>query len=576
MISIGRRGEWLLHCHGGCSTDDILASIGLQMRDLFADDGQPVDQVYEYVDAYGGYMFEVVRTPDKSFYQRRRSGLGEFEFGRGGIDPVLYRLNEVQKANSEGRRIFIVEGEKDVETLRGLGFVATTNPGGANSWKDSLHSTPMRGGHAVVIADQDAAGDEWKNKVERSLRPICQSLVILRLPNPQSIKGFDISDWVANGGDRDKLISLVQAESAHATHDARSQGSMMNMHHDMVPLWGFDDPSPLPWLVEGIIPEGYVSILAADGGVGKSYIALYMAIQLALGQSVLGLRVRRSRVLIVDVELDEDELKRRTLRVLRGIGVDVDDSRLPGQLFYHQPEGAITDVAVASKIEQLIELHDIGFVLLDSLTVAMSADASSQHDVVDIMRRIKGWGTVLAIDHVSNRMAEGNAAFARPFGSTFKRNMARCVLSLAKVDGGGRIMRSNKNNFGGDQKVLTYVLHFDEDKDRVIFEAVDMLDERMIGAANHMRAHEITLLAIRSIHSESESGVGHAQVVAWRAENDQETIAIGTVRNHFTQLKAEGSIEVRDGLAFPTQEFSAANGQTHDSLHSRSLEIVTA
>jgi KaiC/GvpD/RAD55 family RecA-like ATPase len=330
---------------------------------------------------------------------------------------------------------------------------------------------------------------------------------------------------------------------------SRSQGAMNIVNRDLVPLWGFDDPSPLPWMIEGIIPQGYVTILAADGGVGKSYIALFMAIQLALGQSVLDLRSRRTRVLIVDVELDEDEIKRRMLRILRGLDVNIDDGRLSQQIFYHQPEGPITDGSVASKIEEIIQFYDIGFVVLDSLTVAISADASSQHEVVDVMRRLKNWGTVLAIDHVSNRIAEGNAAYARPFGSTFKRNMARGVLSLAKVDGGGRIMRSNKNNFGGDQRVLTYVVHFDEEDDIVTFEAVDVLDERMIGAANHMRAHEITLLAIRSILANSDNGVSHGQVIEWRTQNDQDEIAIGTVRNHFTQLKGEGLIKVQNGLA---------------------------
>ena len=31
----GRDGKILLHCHGGCQTEDILSAMGLTMKDLF-------------------------------------------------------------------------------------------------------------------------------------------------------------------------------------------------------------------------------------------------------------------------------------------------------------------------------------------------------------------------------------------------------------------------------------------------------------------------------------------------------------------------------------------------------------
>lgn len=34
-LSIGAEGRALLHCHAGCATPDVLAALGLGMRDLF-------------------------------------------------------------------------------------------------------------------------------------------------------------------------------------------------------------------------------------------------------------------------------------------------------------------------------------------------------------------------------------------------------------------------------------------------------------------------------------------------------------------------------------------------------------
>jgi hypothetical protein len=51
---------------------------------------------------------------------------------------VLYRLPELLAARQKKPNITVLvpEGEKDVESARELGFVATCNPFGALKWKD--------------------------------------------------------------------------------------------------------------------------------------------------------------------------------------------------------------------------------------------------------------------------------------------------------------------------------------------------------------------------------------------------------------------------------------------------------
>ena len=64
------------------------------------------------------------------------------------------------------------------------------------------------------------------------------------------------------------------------------------------------------------------------------------------------------------------------------------------------------------------------------------------------MQRFKDWGAVFAIDHISGLAARGNQSKARPFGSVFKRNIARATFTLARIDAGGRLLTADKNNFG--------------------------------------------------------------------------------------------------------------------------------
>ena len=57
-----------------------------------------------------------------------------FQYGLKGIHKTLYNLPEIREAAAQKRTIYYVEGEKDVETLRGLGLIATT-AGSSGDWR---------------------------------------------------------------------------------------------------------------------------------------------------------------------------------------------------------------------------------------------------------------------------------------------------------------------------------------------------------------------------------------------------------------------------------------------------------
>ncbi len=65
------------------------------------------------------------------------------------------------------------------------------------------------------------------------------------------------------------------------------------------------------WLVRDWIPQGQVTLLGGDGGVGKSLLAQQLMTALALGRDWLGLPVMPRKVFGLFCEDDEDELHRR-------------------------------------------------------------------------------------------------------------------------------------------------------------------------------------------------------------------------------------------------------------------------
>ena len=62
----------LVKCHAGCPAETVVARLGLSMSDLFPESPQPkqksiIDRVYDYVDANGAVIYQVVRYSPKSF-----------------------------------------------------------------------------------------------------------------------------------------------------------------------------------------------------------------------------------------------------------------------------------------------------------------------------------------------------------------------------------------------------------------------------------------------------------------------------------------------------------------------------
>lgn len=231
-IGQGNDGRVLVTCHRGtpCSLDTICESVGLKIADLMPpkDERETAQRVeewkraqrnakkreapvstpkkkqkldlvdtYDYTDLDGNLLFQKLRFVDengkKTFRQRRPVGDG-WEYNLDGVDQVLYNLIEVADAVARGETIVVVEGEKDVETLRSLGKVATTMPGGAGKWR-SEHTETLSGATVVVISDNDEVGKTHAITVRDALAETGASVKVLI---PDGVK--DVTDLIEAGG----------------------------------------------------------------------------------------------------------------------------------------------------------------------------------------------------------------------------------------------------------------------------------------------------------------------------------------------------------------------------------------
>jgi hypothetical protein len=214
----------MIGCWAGCPKAAILSAVGLSMRDLFPDTERPTSPgpypaatirrrevaTYDYHDEAGVVLYQVVRYDPKGFSQRRPDPErpGKWCWGLADTRRVLYKLPELTARPREG--ILIVEGERDVAALLDRGLLTTTNVGGTGmGWRDE-YSKSLAGRRCVIIPDNDFAGREHGDAVAGSLiRHGVESVRYLLLPGLPD-KG-DVSDWLANGGSRERLIELIKA-----------------------------------------------------------------------------------------------------------------------------------------------------------------------------------------------------------------------------------------------------------------------------------------------------------------------------------------------------------------------------
>jgi hypothetical protein len=161
---------------------------------------------YDYTDASGEILYQVVRFEPKDFRQRKPNGAGDWDWSVKGVRQVPYRLPALVEATKTGQPVLIVEGEKDVDNLHALGVVATCNAGGAGKWHKAL-SEYFRDADVILSPDNDAAGYSHINVVGKALTGIAQRVRVLMLQGLPD-KG-DASDWIVAGGTAEALWSLV-------------------------------------------------------------------------------------------------------------------------------------------------------------------------------------------------------------------------------------------------------------------------------------------------------------------------------------------------------------------------------
>lgn len=328
-ITIGTNGKILLHCHAGCPLPDILNAAQLNLADLGSSGTTTpkppsrfgkIVKAYDYTTKENVLICQALRDENKNFMYRRPSHKEPpadlWIYDLDGVDRVLYRMPEVHAAHQLGQRIYIVEGEKDADTIAALGLTGTTTIGGASApWQAQYTAALAGAADVVIIPDNDDPGRKHAEKIRDAIANHVQALRILNLPGLRDKE--DVSDWAARGGTQQELEHLADNTEPFTPPVRRLVAASVSLGH----LLTEQITKPKSLLGGGLLSAGDLGILYGKPGIGKTWLALELLLAAAAGTGMLGIEPPEHgpiRVGLLELELGGFWLQQRARSVLNG------------------------------------------------------------------------------------------------------------------------------------------------------------------------------------------------------------------------------------------------------------------
>lgn len=346
-------------CHKGCgsgSFEKLVERLKAVSGTMSAE--RRLVKKYRYRDEEEVLLYEVLRYEPKDFRARRPNGKGGWIWNLEGVRRIPYGLPELLAAPAD-ERCYIVEGERDVRTLRNLDLLATCNSGGAGKWKEEF-SEFFKGRPVAIIPDNDDAGRNHAQQVARMLSGHAKEIRVVELPG-LSAKG-DLSDWIALGRGRSDLKQVTKAAplwagNSAAPLEAYSGGSKirpirMKALISLVKKLGEDKDE---WFWENLIAAESIVMLVGAPKAGKSTLVAAMVAAIARGKPFLGLKTEKIKILILGLE----ERRRDVAKRFKQLGVTKGIRYLQGP-FRASPEAY-------SALRDYVHRHGVRLIVIDTL-----------------------------------------------------------------------------------------------------------------------------------------------------------------------------------------------------------------
>lgn len=486
-VAEGDNGKVMMFCHrgaGACSFDEICKSIDISPLELMGEkkeekpkQGISFVKAYDYLDEDGNLLFQKVRYVDetgkKTFRQRKPAPNGQWVYSLGDTPKVLYNLPSVLKAKDEGYAIWLVEGEKDADTLTEMGIIATTMPGGAGKWLD-IHTDALRGAFVEIVADNDKPGIEHAEMVKEALEdagctvhvwksPVAKDITDHLCLDGHGLETLEEVDFLSAADNveqqeielvskeeetLEKILSVLQRDDMNIKQRLAKADSLISAL-DVSPVldvgrlvsWTefinetHDDS--YDWLIPNLLEKQERVIVVAAEGVGKTMLARQVAICTACGiHPFTYQQMKPIRTLTVDLE-NPERIIRRTSRPIIAQALHRSGKKNPALELFAKPAGLdLLKTSDRLLFEEQIEKSNPELIIMGPLYKSFVDPGSRTSEAIavevakylDYIRTI--YGCALWLEHHAPLGTSMTSRDLRPFGSAVWSRWPEFGISL--------------------------------------------------------------------------------------------------------------------------------------------------
>lgn len=436
-------------------------ALGLTMSDLYPDvtaqaafsaragsDG--FTAVYEYP---GGV--QKCRKPDKSFIWRRPDGRGGWVWNRKDVPHSLYI-----RGNLSGL-VCVAEGEKDADNLHALGFSAASGADGAGpgKWRTE-YTMQLAGCDVVIFQDHDKVGRAYAAETAAALHGVATRVRVLDLSMvwPEIPEHGDVSDMIETFGAAratDLIKDLIErAQEWQPEQDDPFLSCFKTL--------GEFEEQEARWLVPGWLPEGQITLLAADGGIGKTSLWINLIAAISSGQRcILDPPGHTRAAQCVAFITTEDSVRKTLKKKLREAGANEKNIISPD--FAQDKDGALKDFKLGSSdLDRFIRFFRPSLCVIDPIQgmLPRGANMAARNEMREALAPLLVLGeetgcSFLIVAHSNKRKAA--AGRDRIADSADLWDLARSVVLAGYTDEQGiRYLSQEKSNYGPLQETVLF------------------------------------------------------------------------------------------------------------------------
>jgi hypothetical protein len=420
-----KNGLTMLHCHAGCSGNDVFRKIESLADASYQGQSQEIEAIYDYKDEKSEVLYQVVRFAGKKFRQRHVDKDGKEAWNLEGVRRIPYNLPELL-ALSDDDAVIMTEGEKDADILRKHGLIATSH----KNWRPEFNYL-FTGRNAIICQDHDQAGVAHAQRAVDLIHRDAKDIKIIDCFSNEDLPekhGKDVADFLENHP-FEEFVKLMQDT---AVYEPISQSQTIK-EFDGFSVINMADVTAkeISWLWKPFIPLGEFTILEGIEGLGKSWLCYAIACAVATGSGLPfheGDPIKPSNVLLLSAEDSLEHVTRPRLELMK---TDLRRIYAIEELF------SLDNFIESVQFERAIATYEPKLVLIDPLfSYTGGKNLNQEWDSRAISGKLlitaqKYGCAILGVRHIGKQKGNGDAR-AAGLGSISWRACARSVLLVGQ------------------------------------------------------------------------------------------------------------------------------------------------